>query len=358
MKSMKKILTLLLVAVLAGAMATTASAAPETPAENANPIAAANESVLITANIEGNGQVAFSDYDSEPVFDNVHPKQSAFVNAVVGSTIRISAKADEGWRFAYWMNADTQEFISMDATISVEVTGAMNLKAVFADASLVVVTASADGNGQVAIFQDGSEPAFENDFPIQNPAVQAAVGDTVILSAKADEGWKFTEWKNSDTGEMYSTDAMITISVTEALNLTAVFEAAEENEPIRAEHTSINYGRNGDGIVINTTSKSDTVGIRIDGGTAATNETEGLTLENGTVKISKELANKILKDGENHLNLVFSDGTLEVVIYVTSESSAITPGTDVPKTGDATSAIAVSAVLISSSLPYNEAQEG
>ena len=119
------------------------------------------------------------------------------------------------------------------------------------------------------------------------------------------------------------------------------------DEPIRAEHTSITCGRNSD-IVINTTSKSDTVVVRIDGGTAATNETEGLTLENGTVTISKELANKILKDGENKLNLEFSDGTLEVVVYVTGESSTITPNVDVPKTGDTASAIAVSAAVLGS----------
>ena len=303
--------------------------------------------VTVIASTEGNGQVAISQDGSEPVFDDF-PSQDASVQAAVGDTVIFSAKADEGWKFAYWINKDTQEFISMDATISVEVTGAMNLMAVFMDSSLVSIIARRDGDGQVSISQDGSEPEFEDDFPIHYAAVQAAVGDPVILSAKADEGWNFAEWKNSDTGKMYSTDATITIKVTEAMDLTAVFEIAEENEHVRAEHTTINYGRNGNGIVINTTSKSDTVVIRIDGGTAATNETEGLTLENGTVTISKELANKILKDGENKLNLVFSDGTLEVIVYVTGESSTITPDIDVPKTGDAASAIAVSAVLLSS----------
>ena len=51
------------------------------------------------------------------------------------------------------------------------------------------VTVSKEGNGKVAISQDGNEPVFD-DFPSQNESVQAAVGDTVILSAKADEGWK------------------------------------------------------------------------------------------------------------------------------------------------------------------------
>lgn len=198
------------------------------------------------------------------------------------------------------------------------------------------------------VSEDGSESVFNDEQPKQSIALSAAAGDTVIFGAKADESWKFTCWKNGDTNEVYSTDATITINVTEALNLTAVFELAEDNEPIRAEHTSINYGRNGDGIVINTTSKSGTVVIRIDGGTAATNETEGLTIENGTVKISKELANKILKDGENKLNLVFSDGTLEIVVYVTGENSAITPNDDVTKTGETASAIAVSAVVLGS----------
>ena len=91
----------------------------------------------------------------------------------------------------------------------------------------------------------------------------------------------------------------------------------EEPKEIMAEHTSIDWDRSGDNIVIRTNSESETVAIRIGGGLTGTDETEGVTLENGTVTLSGEFANKILEDGENTLNLVFSDGELQISIFVT-----------------------------------------
>ena len=343
---MKKILTLLIAAALAASMATTAFAAQEAPEEDTVPITTANGSVLITVNTEGNGQVAFSDHDSVPEFDDEKPKQSLYVNADVGTTIRIGAKASEGWKFVYWKNTDTDEFFSMSPVVPLDVTESLDLTAVFADASLVTISANTAGEGQIAVSEDGSEPVFSDEHPKQSLALSAAVGDTVILGAKADEGREFKGWMNSDTDETYSTEETITITVSEALNLTAIFE--EKAEPILAEHTTIDYGKGGDGFVIRTTSKSDTVAVRIDGGLAATDETEGLTLENGAVTFSKELADKLLKDGENHLNLVFSDGELEIAVHYTGESSAVKPADNTPKTGDTSAAIAVSAALVAS----------
>ena len=93
---------------------------------------------------------------------------------------------------------------------------------------------------------------------------------------------------------------------------------AEDPKEIMAEHTSIDWDRSGNSIVIRTNSESETVAIRIGGGLAGTDETEGVTLENGTVTLSGEFANKILEDGENTLRLVFSDGEIEISIFVTN----------------------------------------
>ena len=93
----------------------------------------------------------------------------------------------------------------------------------------------------------------------------------------------------------------------------------EEPKKIMAEHTSIDWDRSGDSIVIRTNSESETVAIRIGGGLAGTDETEGVTLKNGTVTLSGEFASKALADGENTLKLVFSDGELEISIFVTNE---------------------------------------
>ena len=93
----------------------------------------------------------------------------------------------------------------------------------------------------------------------------------------------------------------------------------EEEKVIMAEHTNITWGRSGESIVIRTNSTSDTVAIRIGGGLAATENTEGVTLENGTVILSGEFANTILSDGENTLKLIFADGEIEISIFVTAE---------------------------------------
>ena len=95
----------------------------------------------------------------------------------------------------------------------------------------------------------------------------------------------------------------------------------EEPKEIMAEHTSIDWDRSGESIIIKTNSASDTVAIRIDGGLAGTDKTEGVTLKNGTVTLSGEFANKILKDKKNTLRLVFSDGEIEISIFVTDEKN-------------------------------------
>ncbi len=235
---MKKIITFLLVLTLAGAMATTAFAAQEGAAETIT-ASAADESGPMYITTEGRGQVAVSFDGSEPVFDDESPMQTATINPSVVDTVTLGAKADEGWTFAYWINADTGEFYSADAIITVEVTGSLNLKAVFADDSLLTVTATREGSGQVAISLDGSEPEFDDEFPMQNAGASVNVGDTVTLGAKADEGWIFTGWRYADTNDFYSDKATISIEVTETLHLVAVFEeemiaepAEESNKPI------------------------------------------------------------------------------------------------------------------------------
>ena len=56
-----------------------------------------------------------------------------------------------------------------------------------------------------------------------------------------------------------------------------------EEKTIVAEHTNITWGRSGKNIVIRTNSTSDTVAIRIGGGLAATENTEGVTLAFGRI---------------------------------------------------------------------------
>ena len=117
-----------------------------------------------------------------------------------------------------------------------------------------------------------------------------------------------------------------------------------EPKTIMAEHTNIDWERSGESIVIHTNSESDTVALRIGGGLAGTETTKGITLKNGTVTLSGEFANTILKDGENTLRLIFADGEIEIGIFVTHEVEKdkssdisvpqISGNTDTPQTGE------------------------
>lgn len=72
----------------------------------------------------------------------------------------------------------------------------------------------------------------------QSLYLNAPVGENLILAAKADEGYKFKEWKNADTGEIFSTESVISFEPEETMNLVAVFVAdAQEDEDGNNEYT-------------------------------------------------------------------------------------------------------------------------
>ena len=98
----------------------------------------------------------------------------------------------------------------------------------------------------------------------------------------------------------------------------SVFVTDEAQKEIIAEHTNITWDRNGEDIIIRTNSESDTVAVRITGGLAGTEKTDGLSIENGTVTLSAEFANSVLADGENTVKLLFDDGEIEISVFVTN----------------------------------------
>ena len=119
----------------------------------------------------------------------------------------------------------------------------------------------------------------------------------------------------------------------------SVFVSDEAQKEIVAEHTNITWDRSGDDIIIRTNSESDTVAVRIAGGLAGTEKTDGVSIENGTVTLSAGFANSVLADGENTVKLLFDDGEIEISVFVTdvknkedpSEVSENTSDTENPK---------------------------
>lgn len=185
-------------------MTTTAMAAPDSPAGSGGS-SQTEERVLITVGTTFGGQIKSTDDGTEPVFDPEHPYQSAYYNAIKGSTVIIKAKADEGYRFVCWLNTDTNNIYSTDEMITVAAEEALNVQAVFEeDVETVLIKANTEGRGQISGSDDGSEPELSDEFPMQSLYYNTPVGTTLRMKAKADEGYKFLFWFNNAKTEIYS----------------------------------------------------------------------------------------------------------------------------------------------------------
>ena len=151
------------------------------------------------------------------------------INVIPGDTVVLKAKADEDYKFALWMNETTKQLYSMDADITVAVTEATELKAYFIpDEETVSIKVDTEDPGQIEGTDDGSEPEFNSEYPVQSIYLNTLAGNTIILVAKPSEDpalaeWKFTGWKDNATGEIVSTDARYEFEAVNALDLTAVF---------------------------------------------------------------------------------------------------------------------------------------
>lgn len=82
-----------------------------------------------------------------------------------------------------------------------------------------------EGMGQIAYATNGDKPEFNDEFPVQSTQVSADENSSYVIEAKADDGYKFVKWTKN--GDDYSTDSIIEVTVTEDMNLVAVFEAEE-----------------------------------------------------------------------------------------------------------------------------------
>lgn len=86
---------------------------------------------LIKAEREGFGQLALTFDGSDPVFDPESEYVSVSSNALTESTVKISAKPDDGWEFVCWREVYSSEAYSTDSTLEIEVTEPLDLVAVF-----------------------------------------------------------------------------------------------------------------------------------------------------------------------------------------------------------------------------------
>ncbi len=192
---------------------------------------------------EGVGQLAWSEDGSEPEFDEYHDTSLA-LSIVEGRTVTIKAKADEGYKFMFWYDEDKQEVIGLEDTISFEATKGMNITANFdLDVDRVLLKVNTEGMGQIVGDENDDDPQFDYDTSIQSLALNVIPGNTVVIKAKADDGYKFAGWKNASDGKIVSTDDTYYVTVNEAMELVAVFEPIENNNDNNGDNNDNNNGK-------------------------------------------------------------------------------------------------------------------
>ncbi|MGX8712414.1 MAG: leucine-rich repeat protein [bacterium] len=149
---------------------------------------------------------------ADPTMGGVTVNGDASVTVESGETVTLTATANEGYHFTQWNDGNT------DNPRTVTVTSDTNFTAYFeADAVVVenytVTVASADPTmGSVTVNGETSVTVEE--------------GETVTLTATANEGYHFVRWNDNDT------NATRTVTVTSDMNFTAYFETNGGTEGI------------------------------------------------------------------------------------------------------------------------------
>ena len=86
----------------------------------------------------------------------------------------------------------------------------------------ITIRINCEGSGQIAYAEEGQEPKFNDDFPVQSAQLDLAEPATYVLEAKAGDEFRFIKWTKD--GEDYSTSERITVEFTESAEFDAVFE--------------------------------------------------------------------------------------------------------------------------------------
>ena len=90
----------------------------------------------------------------------------------------------------------------------------------------IIVSVNVEGMGGVDYNQGEEPPVFDPDRPYQSAQLNLAEPQTFTLLATSYlDGWRFVKWTKD--GEDFSSDACITVELTESADFIAVFEPVE-----------------------------------------------------------------------------------------------------------------------------------
>ncbi|MEX1014348.1 MAG: hypothetical protein WDZ80_04275 [Candidatus Paceibacterota bacterium] len=155
----------------------------------------------LTITIEGEGEV-----EQEVI-------QSKRTDYPFETVVQLTSKPKDGWVFYHWSG----DLSGDDNPETIEIDEGKDVTSVFKSID-ELLTIDVTGEGTVDIQQE----SFED-----NPSRR-----TVTLTPNPAEGWRFIEW----SGTLESTDEVITVSISDEINLKVIFE---EINPIRITTTSV-----------------------------------------------------------------------------------------------------------------------
>ena len=140
-----------------------------------------------------------------------------------GATVTLTATPNSGYEFVNWTSGTTT--VSTDATYSFTANASAEYIANFQTAAattFAVTTTANPAEGGTATFAVGTNPATSS--------ATVASGTVVTLYAVENNGYRFVNWTLD--GNVVSTDATCNVTVSQAANYVANFEAeAAESEP-------------------------------------------------------------------------------------------------------------------------------
>ena len=231
---MKKIAAILAALVIASSVAVTAFAVNNDPLSTitSSPMATLYSKTSFTVHTSGEGEIAATTDGSEPIFDDDNPVQSKTFDAEKGISVKLKAKAKEGSKFLYWLNATTSEIYSFNPNESFIVDGSLEnveLIAIFdVESDKSLVAAKVYGKGQVAGSDDGTDPVFDNNNRMLYSAFTVDKDKKVKFTAKPDDGYVFVFWANEETKEFVSFEDTVTVDADKNMHLVAVYDADVE----------------------------------------------------------------------------------------------------------------------------------
>ena len=78
-----------------------------------------------------------------------------------------------------------------------------------------------EGEGEITYAPADGKLEFDDEYPYQSAQISLAEPETYQLGARAADGWVFEKWLKD--GEDFSTEAEITVELTEDVEFIAVF---------------------------------------------------------------------------------------------------------------------------------------